>query len=248
MEQKNKNWFIRTGDFFFKYRNLLFPLLLVSLFVIRPPSYEYLGMEWLEGVKDVLAVLIVLAGLGLRASVIGFAYIKRGGLKKQVYADTLVTQGFFGVCRNPLYVGNFIIYFGVLLMHGAPLVIVCGMAFFGFVYSAIVAAEEFFLRGKFGEAFETYCREVPRWGFKMQNFSKATEGMEFSLKRVIAKDYTTITNAIIALACVEFMEQLMFYPALGESVMYVALISIIALMIVSAIFIRKLKKSGTLSV
>lgn len=247
MEQENKNAFIRTGDFFFKYRNLLFPLLLVTLFVIRPPSYEYWGLEWLEGIKDVAAVLIVLAGLTLRASVIGFAYIKRGGLNKQVYADTLVTEGFFGVCRNPLYVGNFIIYFGVLLMHGSPLVIVLGMAFFAFVYSAIVAAEEFFLRGKFGEAFDVYCRDVPRWGFRMERFKQATEGMEFSLKRVVAKDYTTITNAIIALTAIEFMEEVMFYPEQGESVMYVALLSIIALMAASAYLIRKLKKRGLLS-
>lgn len=247
MEQNKKSAFIRTGDFFFKYRNLLFPLLLVTLFVVRPPSYEYWGLEWLEGLKDVAAALIVLAGLALRASVIGFAYIKRGGLNKQVYADKLVTEGFFGVCRNPLYVGNFIIYFGVLLMHGSPLVIVLGMAFFGFVYSAIVAAEEYFLRGKFGEEFTAYCREVPRWGFKMERFRQATQDMEFSLKRVIAKDYTTMTNAIIALAAIEFMEEVIFYPEQGESVMYVALLSVIAVMIFAAVFIRKLKKRGLLS-
>ena len=247
MEEKNKNGFIRIGDFFFKYRNLLFPLLMVTLFIIRSPSYEYWGLEWLEGLKDVAAVLIVLAGLALRASVIGFAYIKRGGLNKQVYADTLVTEGFFGLCRNPLYVGNFIIYFGVLTMHGSPLVMAVGMAFFGFVYSAIVAAEEYFLRGKFGEAFEAYCRDVPRWGFKPERFRQATEGMEFSLKRVIAKDYTTITNAVIALAGIEFMEEIIYYPGLGESVLYVSLLSIIALMVASAYLIRKLKKRGLLS-
>jgi len=245
MEQKN--WFIRIGDFFFKYRNLLFPLTLATLFLVRLPVHEYLGMEWLESVKDILAVLVVFAGLALRASVIGFAYIKRGGLNKQVYADTLVKEGFFSSCRNPLYVGNLIIYFGVVLMHGAPLVIVLGMAFFVFVYSAIVAAEEFFLRNKFGEEFAAYCKDVPRWGFKLDRLRAATQDMEFSLKRVIAKDYTTVTNAVIALTAIEFLEQVIYYPEVGERVSYVPLLGIIILMVATAYGIRKLKKRGLLN-
>lgn len=246
MEQKN--WFIRTGDFFFKYRNLLFPTLLVSLFVITKPVHEYLGMAWLEEIKDIAAVLVVLAGLALRGAVIGYAYIKRGGLNKQVYADTLVTQGFFGACRNPLYVGNFIIYFGVLLMHGAPLVVLVGMLFFTFVYSAIVAAEEFFLRGKFGADYAAYCRDVPRWGFKCSRLRGATEGMEFSFKRVLAKDYSTITNALIALAGIELLEDVSSHPENHSPSLAVMLVVGIVLLMAAAAFVRTLKKQGVLNI
>lgn len=246
MEQKN--WFIRTGDFFFKYRNLLFPTLLVSLFVITKPVYEYFGMAWLEEVKDVLALVVVITGLALRGAVIGYAYIKRGGLNKQVYADTLVTQGFFGACRNPLYVGNFIIYFGVLLMHGSPWVVLIGMLFFAYVYSAIVAAEEFFLRGKFGEEYAAYCRDVPRWGFKLDRLKEATKDMEFSFKRVLVKDYSTITNAMIALAGIELLEDVTFRPENHSESQAVILVIAIMLLIAGAAFIRTLKKQGALNV
>ena len=104
-----KNLMLSIGNFFFKYRNQAFPLIIVTLFVAAPPAATVLGSATLEQWKDAAALLIVFAGLILRATVIGYAYIKRGGLNKRVYAKDLVTEGMFGVCRNPLYVGNMLI-------------------------------------------------------------------------------------------------------------------------------------------
>ncbi len=244
---ETKTSLIRIGDFFFKYRNLLFPLMLAVLFIIKSPPYDYAGMEWAEEYKDVLAVCVVLVGLALRAAVIGYAYIKRGGLNKQVYADALVTKGFFGACRNPLYVGNLIIYFGVLLMHGSPLVIMLGMLFFGFVYRAIVAAEEYFLRGKFGAEYTTYCQDVPRWRFKLSRLREATQGMEFSFRRVLAKDYTTITNAMIALAGIEMLEEFSFRPLHHHPYLAAILLGVMLLMAAAAATVRSFKKRGLLN-
>ena len=205
MEQKN--WLVKTGDFFFKYRNFIFPILLVALFLTNNPPSEYLGSERLEDIVDWIAVLMVTAGLVVRCAVIGFKYIKRGGLNKKVYAENLVTDGFFGACRNPLYVGNFLIYTGVLLKHGAGPVLVIGVAFFAFVYTAIVAAEEYFLRNAFGVAYEAYCKDVPRWIPKFSRLKEATKGMKFNLKRALLKDYGTIANAIVILTLLELLER-----------------------------------------
>jgi hypothetical protein len=156
----------------------------------------------------VLACALVALGLLLRGSVIGFAYIKRGGLNKEVYADKLVTEGFFTTCRNPLYVGNMLIYVGVFLMHGNPYVVVIGTLSSLFVYQSIIAAEEHFLHNKFGESYEAYCRDVPRWGMKLGRLAKATEGMQFNFKRVLMKDYSTIANALVTLT---FLDALRHY-------------------------------------
>ncbi len=201
-----KNWLVKTGDFFFKYRNLLFPLMLVLLCLVQPPAIRFGGTELGETVKDYIALAVMLAGLGIRAAVIGFKYIKRGGLNKKVYAENLVTEGFFATCRNPLYVGNIVMYVGIFLMHGAWEVFIIGMAVFLFVYIAIVAAEEYFLRSKFGAAYDEYCRDVPRWLPKLSRLREATKGMEFNWRRVIAKDYTTIINGLFALLIIEFWE------------------------------------------
>ncbi|UFS84712.1 isoprenylcysteine carboxylmethyltransferase family protein [Rhizobium sp. T1470] len=199
-----KNLMLTIGTFFFKYRNQAFPLIIVALFIAAPPTTTVLGSAALKQWADIVALLIVLAGLLLRATVIGYAYIKRGGLNKRVYAKDLVTEGMFGVCRNPLYVGNMLVYSGLFLFHGDPVVVIVGCLLFGFIYQCIIYAEEEFLADKFGDAYSAYCRDVPRWGLKLSAFSASTEGMAFNAKRVIAKDYSTMSSTLIALLATEF--------------------------------------------
>ena len=83
----------------------------------------------------------------------------------------------FGVCRNPLYVGNMLVYSGLFLFHGNPLVVVVGCLVFAFIYQSIIYAEEEFLADKFGQGYRDYCRNVPRWGLKLSAFASSTEGM-----------------------------------------------------------------------
>jgi protein-S-isoprenylcysteine O-methyltransferase Ste14 len=199
---------ISIGNFLFKWRNKLFPVVILLLFLSAVPPHEIAGKRSLEIIKDCFAILAVFSGIAIRAVVIGYAYIKRGGMKKKVYAGDLVTGGMFGVCRNPLYVGNVLIYSGVFIMHGAPIVVLGGIGLYLFIYQCIIYAEEAYLENKFGDAYRAYCKDVPRWIPRFSNFRAASEGMEFNMQRVLVKDYTTIANAIIALALIECYEYL----------------------------------------
>lgn len=197
---------IKIGNFFFKYRNKAFPLIIAALFLILPPPTSIFDSEIAEQVKDVLACLISLSGLIIRGIVIGFAYIKRGGRNKQVYADTLVKEGMFSICRNPLYVGNMLIYTGVFLMHGALPVVILGTSIFYFIYICIIAAEEQYLRNKFGAEYDRYEAETNRWIINFGKFRAATNGMSFNFKKVIVKDYPTIFTTLLILAFTERYE------------------------------------------
>lgn len=201
-----KTSWIRFGDFLFKYRNKLFPIILLVLFFGFKPYHASPENHDLGVIKDYLAIAITTSGLLFRAAVIGFAYIKRGGLNKKVYAENLVTEGFFGVCRNPLYVGNMLIYIGVFLMHGNPAVVVLGIASYYVMYESIIAAEEYFLRTTFGPAYDAYCADVPRWIPAFSKLTGATEGMRFNFKRVLMKDYPTIASATLALTLLKLLE------------------------------------------
>ncbi|MEX2696517.1 isoprenylcysteine carboxylmethyltransferase family protein [Rhizobium mongolense] len=203
-----KKTMIGIGNFFFRFRNQAFPVIIVGLLLIAWPRFEILGSHFLEEATDLIALSVVLAGLIFRATVIGYAYIKRGGLNKKVYAKDLVTGGMFGLCRNPLYVGNMLIYSGVFLMHGSLWVLAFGIAMFAFIYQCIIYAEEAFLENKFGDGYRAYCQDVPRWIPHFGKFAQSTEGMEFNVKRVIAKDYSTTCAALIALIAVEAGEYL----------------------------------------
>lgn len=182
-----------AGDFFFRYRNLVFPLAVLLLCALFPPKLAG-NSPAADSALNWLGVLVVVAGQVLRAAVIGYAYIQRGGLKKKVYADKLVVAGFFAVSRNPLYLGNLLIYAGLFIVHNNAWTYLLGGTFFLTAYHCIVAAEERYLMGKFGETYSDYCRRVPRWWPDLARLPQAVAGMRFKMERVIAKDYSTATS------------------------------------------------------
>lgn len=227
---------VSIGNFLFKWRDKLVPVTILTLFLLAHPLVT-------SPMLKMAALSLSLGGLALRGAVIGYAYIKRGGVNKKVYAAELVTDGLFGVCRNPLYVGNIMIYTGLFLFHGHPLVIVLGIPMFLFFYVSLVAAEEAYLANKFGDGYQAYCRDVPRWTLKMSRFQSAVEGMEFNVWRVITKDYTTAATTLIALTLTEAYR----YATLPKgAAMPVAYLGFLGLMVVgfgiAVLAIKKIKK------
>jgi protein-S-isoprenylcysteine O-methyltransferase Ste14 len=194
---------IRAGQFFFKYRDLLFPLVFLPLALFTPPD-TLLGDPLVD---YALGILVVLAGQGLRSLVIGLAYIRRGGKNKQIYADDLVQTGFFAHSRNPLYVGNLLIIVGLVLIHGGPWMYLVVLPFFVFVYIAIVAAEELYLSNHFGPAYAEYCRRVPRFLPRMQGLLTTIRGMDFDWKRLVRKEYGTIYSSVSAVLLLVYWER-----------------------------------------
>lgn len=235
---KNKN-IIAIGNFLFKHRNYMFPLIILLIFIAIPPQETLFGSAALEDQKDWLAIFFGMLGLGIRAAVIGFAYIKRGGLNKKVYADNLVTSGIFAICRNPLYVGNVVIYFAIFLMHGSFLVLFFGTSLFILIYVSLIAAEENFLRSKFGAEFDEYCAKTPRWIPALGNLRSAISGMEFDFKKVILKDYTTIFNTLAICLGIEFYEEIALEKDYYSSMLIAAVIFVMAL---ALHFVKSYKK------
>ena len=182
---------VSAGNFFFKYRDFLAPAVFVALVVIFPPRLP-LGSERLEWTTDAIGILFCLAGLVLRGAVVGYEYIKRGGKDKKVYADNLVTGGFFAHSRNPLYLGNFLGIVGFFIVQGNLWACLIGISFYTFLYLSIVAAEETFLHGKFGSEYEDYCRRVNRFIPSFRGLHDSVGGMPFDWRRVIRKEYGTI--------------------------------------------------------
>jgi len=179
---------IAIGNFFFRYRNAIFPVIFLLCYY---HAWETFKDQVVETWATILGVAIALLGQFIRAVTIGLAYIKRGGKDKKVYADNLVTEGIFNHCRNPLYLGNLLIIGGVGIASDSLTFIVVGLPLLFFAYAAIIAAEENFLRGKFGQEYEDYCRRVPRLIPNLRGIGTTLRGMEFHWKRLIVKEYST---------------------------------------------------------
>jgi protein-S-isoprenylcysteine O-methyltransferase Ste14 len=232
----------RLGNFLFRYRNAIGPVVFVFALLTTHPSYP-LGRESLNLLFDVLGIVIALLGEALRILTIGYEYIERGGRDRQVYASRLVQGGVFAHCRNPLYVGNILLALGLaLIVHSTALYLVV-LPLIVYAYVAIVAAEELFLRKTFGTEFERYCRRVNRWVPDWRGWRASIAGMRFSWRRVLVKEYNTIFVVLLALAAVKLWSD---YAVRGQAVLPSARILAIGLCLWFAAYalVRTMKKSG----
>jgi Phospholipid methyltransferase len=132
-----------------------------------------------------------LAGQLLRVLVIGLVYITRGGQNRQIWANALVDRGIFAHCRNPLYLGNLLIISGLAIVHGGWAMSVIAVPFFALAYAAVVRAEEWYLRDRFGEAYARYCARVPRWRPLLRGLPATWRAGRFDWLKVIRKEYGT---------------------------------------------------------
>ena len=82
-----------------------------------------------------------------------------------VGAPEVVIAGPYAFVRNPLYVGNMMMYVGVGIMSNAlvPWLPIAALMFFALQYSMIVSLEEEFLEREFGAAFLEYRKNVPKF-------------------------------------------------------------------------------------
>ncbi|HZF27022.1 MAG TPA: isoprenylcysteine carboxylmethyltransferase family protein [Steroidobacteraceae bacterium] len=176
---------VAVGRFLFRYRNALFPF--ACLLVLLP------GRALFQDPLHAALTGAVFALLGqlVRAGTIGLRYIVRGGRGGRVYADDLVTEGIYSHCRNPMYVGNILIVIGVAIASNSLTTVLVALPLVWFAYSAITAAEEDFLRGKFGAAFEAYCRDVPRWLPRLHGLGDTLSKSQFHWRRLLVKEYGT---------------------------------------------------------
>jgi protein-S-isoprenylcysteine O-methyltransferase Ste14 len=184
----NPLWLIRLGNFLFRTRDALFPAVLVALLVLTTPSIPR-GDPLIARVLDAIGLLVALAGQALRIAVIGYRYIVRGGRNRQVYAEGLVTSGFFQLSRNPLYVGNLLILGGLFIIWNSAWMYAIGVPCFLLGYRAIVAAEEAYLGQHYTSDYAHYTQHVPRWWPRLTAVAEATAGLAFNWRRVVLKEY-----------------------------------------------------------
>jgi protein-S-isoprenylcysteine O-methyltransferase Ste14 len=218
---------------------------MLATFVLLPPRPllgDWAADRWL----DLAGLAVCLLGQGLRAFVIGLAYIKRGGVNKQIYAARLVQEGMFATSRNPLYVGNIIVLAGLFLIHNNPFAYLVGGGFFLISYIAIVAAEERYLRGQFGAEYDDYCRRVNRWLPSPAAIGPAITGMSYNWRRVVVKEYGSffswIATALAVLGYQAFWRD--GWPGASGSLGWTA--AALVGCVVAAGLVRALKKSGAL--
>lgn len=234
---------IRYGNFIFRYRNAVFPAVLIAGLVVFQPAFAFQDPV-MDIALDIVGLLLGLLGVLLRAAVVGIEYIKRGGRNKRIAADHLVTGGLFAHNRNPLYVGNLLIILGILLIANNPWLYVLGGGFFVVTYVAMVAAEERFLTGRFGDGYAAYCRRVPRWRFNLRGLKATLSENRINWLRIVVKEYSSFGVWVLMNFAVFGYEEFVNEP-FDHSGYEVAIAGIgVAAALLMITVVRMLKKSG----
>ena len=78
-----------------------------------------------------------------------------------------MNRGPFALVRNPLYVGNFLIWIGFAVSSGLLWMVPVAWAIFALQYTAIIRFEESALTQHFGAPYIAYLHEVPRWAIDL---------------------------------------------------------------------------------
>lgn len=237
---------ITIGNFFFRFRNVLFIFLYLLLFVPSPDIFTKARFgENYHIWPIVIGLLVTVLGEAIRGATIGLAYIIRGGKDKKVHAENLVTEGIFKHCRNPLYVGNILMLLGVGILSNSWIYLAIVFPIFLFIYQSIVMAEENFLQNKFGFDFVNYCQRVNRWVINFKGIESTFSEMKFNYKRWILKEYNTLFIWLVGIAAIILFEYEHLVP--DPDIRIGIFISILLALGIVYGYVRYLKKSGKMT-
>ena len=225
---------VTIGNFLFRTRNALFPLLYLTLFVSQQQVSQNAVAMLLAGAA------IALLGQGIRVLTVGLDYIVRGGRQRKVYADSLVQTGLFAHCRNPLYLGNLLMIIGFGVAANNPWYLAIAMPLFFLGYACIIAAEETYLLGRFGDDYRHYCARTPRLLPRLAGMSETLRTFAFNWRRVVVKEYTTLCMTLLML--VLLAARALHADAHG----WIISAGLIILILLACCAVRILKKSGRL--
>lgn len=142
----------RVGAVLFRNRSWLpVPFLAVPLLV--PGRQTVTGWA--------VATALVLIGEAIRIAGVAAA----GAVTRRRSRDVqrLVTYGIFGWLRNPLYVGNLLVWVGFVVASGVLWFIPVAVVLFVIEYTLIVRYEEGVLESIFGAEYVAYRQRTPRW-------------------------------------------------------------------------------------
>lgn len=139
----------------------------------------------------------VAAGEALR--IWGVAAAGSGTRRRSRDVPRLVTHGPFAFVRNPIYLGNFLMWLGFVIAAGAPWFLPVAVTLFAVEYGLIVRFEERVLVTTFGAEYEQYRERTPRWLPRMPH-SPAQGGLGWrEATRREAMTVALVTALVIAL-------------------------------------------------
>ncbi|MFP4620437.1 MAG: methyltransferase family protein [Bacteroidales bacterium] len=198
--------FNKTGKYLFRNRSfiplILYPLATLIILIERIHVLYHPDLLW-----SVVCFIISIAGLGVRALVIGYIPKRTSGRnRKKQMADSLNKTGIYSMVRHPLYLGNFLMWMGLIIYTGNFWFIIIAILLFWIYYERIMFAEEEYLRQKFGSEFELWAGETPAFIPAPGKWEKTD--LKFSVKKAIRREHRGLFAVIISFVYLNLLKNL----------------------------------------
>jgi len=192
------------GNIFFRWRSYI-PLILIPLLLLEADHFHLAsGNDLANTIYELLCLLISLSGEFVRIITIGFVPPGTSGRNtKSQRATALNTTGIYSITRNPLYLGNYLIIFGITLLSQSWELVVINSLLFIMFYTPIILVEEEFLLDKFGDEYRDYVFRVPCFfpGFSL--WVPAESG--WSWRMVLRREYGSTSAVILSFVLIKHL-------------------------------------------
>lgn len=195
------------------------------------------GRAW-----DVGCIALAFLGLAIRAFTVGHTPEGTSGRNtKAQIAHTLNTTGTYSITRNPLYLANAIVCLAIALFTQS-LMFVLVMGMFLIIYlERIIAAEERFLAGEFGDQYREWTERVPVFFPSFSLWHQAQ--LPFSFRNVLRREYSSFFAIIAAVTVIHYAHEVF---GKGETVIGFGWSSFFVFGAVVYLTLRSLKKYSTI--
>ena len=196
--------FESQGNWLFKRRGQI-PVL---LFLLAIPAVYLIKYEELDPVRVTIvnysAAILSILGAIVRAYTIGTTPRGTSGRNTQEQvAESLNTSGIYSMVRHPLYLGNYLMWIGIVLFtQNFEFVIIVSLLYWIY-YERIMFAEERFLEKKFGNVYLDWSKKVPAFFPRFSSFYSSET--KFSMKSVFRREYSGILATVFGFVYVEFL-------------------------------------------
>lgn len=118
---------------------------------------------------DAIGIMFIIIGL----VIVGLSQFHLGTSYRIMVPEEetkLVTSGIYSLCRNPLYMGSYLSFFGLFLMMPNVIYLI-GFAFGLLNNHFRILEEEKYLSQAFSGEYDDYCARVGRYGPKLSKSS-----------------------------------------------------------------------------
>ncbi|MAS77168.1 MAG: isoprenylcysteine carboxylmethyltransferase family protein [Candidatus Neomarinimicrobiota bacterium] len=189
---------MKIANFLFKYRS--YTPIPLALYILINSNFQIQNL--------IIGLTLIFIGELLRIWAVSYA----GGITRttKVGAPSLCTTGPYSYTRNPLYIGNMIIYTGVVYVAGSYNILsmlIITWTFFIIQYYLIIKLEQNRLIEIFGKEYKAYMDNVPILFPRLSPWINKDKYVPMKLLNTIKTEKRTLQNIILLIIIIYFKNQ-----------------------------------------